>query len=402
MPGIGEQANVPLLEGDIASTIPVSVEDGDEDNEEDQLLSWRVWKESKKLWHIAGPTIFGLLASYCTLVITQAFAGHLGSLDLAAISLAFYVIVNFNFDLAEAAGVASMCLIPFHISFAIQFPLQRFLQSQLKTGVIAWVSLAALIVHVTVSWLFVYRLELGLVGTAISLNFAMWVMVIGLSGYTFCGGCPLTWSGFSVQAFSGLWEFIKLSVASGVMLCLESWYSTLVLLVTGSLKNAETAVDALSICMSINGWEMMISFGFFGATGVRVANELGAGNGRAAKFATKVSVVTSATIGFTLALLIVILHNDIALIFSSSKLILQEVNKLSVLLAIAILLNSVQPVLSGVAVGSGWQSYVAYINLGCYYLIGLPLGYVMGWEFHKGVMVCIFIIIIQNWLKSHG
>ncbi|XP_048335383.1 protein DETOXIFICATION 27 [Ziziphus jujuba] len=448
MPGIGEQANVPLLEGDIASTIPVSVEDGDEDNEEDQLLSWRVWKESKKLWHIAGPTIFGLLASYCTLVITQAFAGHLGSLDLAAISLAFYVIVNFNFglllgmasaletlcgqafgakkydmmgvylqrswivlftcsilllpiyffatpilkllgqhsDLAEAAGVASMCLIPFHISFAIQFPLQRFLQSQLKTGVIAWVSLAALIVHVTVSWLFVYRLELGLVGTAISLNFAMWVMVIGLSGYTFCGGCPLTWSGFSVQAFSGLWEFIKLSVASGVMLCLESWYSTLVLLVTGSLKNAETAVDALSICMSINGWEMMISFGFFGATGVRVANELGAGNGRAAKFATKVSVVTSATIGFTLALLIVILHNDIALIFSSSKLILQEVNKLSVLLAIAILLNSVQPVLSGVAVGSGWQSYVAYINLGCYYLIGLPLGYVMGWEFHKGVM----------------
>ncbi|CAH2042818.1 unnamed protein product [Thlaspi arvense] len=43
-------------------------------------------------------------------------------------------------------------------------------------------------------------------------------------------------------------------------------------------------------------------------------------------------------------------------------------------------------VLSGVAVGSGWQSYVAYINLGCYYLIGVPLGFIMGWIFNQGVM----------------
>lgn len=42
---------------------------------------------------------------------------------------------------------------------------------------------------------------------------------------------------------------------------------------------------------------------------------------------------------------------------------------------------------AGVAVGSGWQSYVAFINLGCYYLIGVPLGFLMGWVFHLGVMV---------------
>jgi len=42
----------------------------------------------------------------------------------------------------------------------------------------------------------------------------------------------------------------------------------------------------------------------------------------------------------------------------------------------------------GVAVGSGWQSYVAYINLGCYYVIGVPLGFLMGWYFDQGVMVC--------------
>ena len=123
-------------------------------------------------------------------------------------------------DVAELSGIVSMCFIPNHFSFAFQFPLQRFLQSQLKTGVIAWVSLAALVVHVIVSWLFVYKLQLGVMGTAFTLSISWWVLVIGLMGYTVFGGCPLTWSGFSIEAFSGLWEFVKLSASSGVML----WY----------------------------------------------------------------------------------------------------------------------------------------------------------------------------------
>lgn len=45
---------------------------------------------------------------------------------------------------------------------------------------------------------------------------------------------------------------------------------------------------------------------------------------------------------------------------------------------------------AGVAVGSGWQSFVAYINLGTYYLVGIPAGVVMGWIFNLGVLVCIF------------
>ncbi|PKI31437.1 hypothetical protein CRG98_048173 [Punica granatum] len=119
---------------------------------------------------------------------------------------------------------------------------------------------------------------------------------------------------------------------------------------------------------------------------VRVANELGAGNGKGAKFATIVAVETSVVIGVFFWVLIMFFHNELGLIFSSSEVVLHAVNELSILLAFTILLNSVQPVLSGVAVGSGWQSYVAYINLGCYYLIGVPMGFLMGWAFNLGVM----------------
>jgi MATE family multidrug resistance protein len=121
-------------------------------------------------------------------------------------------------DIAELSGKAAVWMIPLHFSFAFQFPLQRFLQSQLKNMVIAWVSFVALVVHIFVSWLLVYKLQLGVAGTAMTLNFSWWVLVFGLLGYTICGGCPLTWTGFSTEAFSGLWEFTKLSAASGVML----------------------------------------------------------------------------------------------------------------------------------------------------------------------------------------
>ncbi|EEF28410.1 multidrug resistance pump, putative [Ricinus communis] len=433
--GTVEESKVPLL----TDLGPIDEEDN---------LSRKVWIESKKLWQIVGPAIFSRLASFSMIVITQAFAGHLGDLELAAISIANNVIIGFDLglllgmasaletlcgqafgakkyymlgvymqrswivlflccvlllplylfaspflkllgqpnDVAELSGIVSIYMIPLHFSFAFQFPLQRFLQSQLKNTVIALITFVGLVVHVIVSWLLVYRFQLGVIGTAMTLNFSWWVLVFGHLGYVIFGGCPLTWKGFSTEAFSGLWEFTKLSAASGVMLCLENWYYRILILMTGNLKNAEIAVDALSICMTINGWEMMIPFAFFAATGVRVANELGAGNGKGAKFATAVSVITSVIIGLFFWVLILLFHDKLAWIFTSSEPVLKAVNQLSLLLAFTVLLNSVQPILSGVAVGSGWQKYVAYINLGCYYLIGVPLGFLMGWLFHLGVM----------------
>uniref|UniRef100_A0A453LK73 Protein DETOXIFICATION n=1 Tax=Aegilops tauschii subsp. strangulata TaxID=200361 RepID=A0A453LK73_AEGTS len=36
------------------------------------------------------------------------------------------------------------------------------------------------------------------------------------------------------------------------------------------------------------------------------------------------------------------------------------------------------------AVGSGWQVIVAYVNVGAYYIIGLPIGCVLGFKTSLG------------------
>ncbi|KAK7851582.1 protein detoxification 27 [Quercus suber] len=286
---------------------------------------------------------------------------------------------------AEQSGVVAVWLIPMHLSFPFQFTLQRFLQSQVKTWVLAYISGGALALHVFVSWFFVYKLRVGIVGAALTLDFSWWVTVLGLFVNVVCGGCADSWTGFSGQAFVGLWDFFKLSVASGVMVALENFYYRVLIIVSGYLHNTEVAVDALSICITIFGWQSMIPLGFLAAAGVRVANELGAGNAKGAKFATTISVLSSLMVGLLFWSIIIAFPENLAMIFTSSTSVIEMVNDLAVLLAFTILFNCIQPVLSGVAIGSGWQAKVAFINIGSYYLVGVPLGVLLGWSLHFGI-----------------
>ena len=67
--------------------------------------------------------------------------------------------------------------------------------------------------------------------------------------------------------------------------------------------------------------------------------------------------------------------------------------ELTPLLALCIVINNVQPVLSGVAVGAGWQAAVAYVNIACYYLFGIPLGLLLGYKLDMGVPVSLLLLL---------
>lgn len=50
-------------------------------------------------------------------------------------------------------------------------------------------------------------------------------------------------------------------------------------------------------------------------------------------------------------------------------------------------------IFAGVAIGGGWQALVAYINLFCYYVIGLPLGFLLGYKTRLGVEVKFYFLL---------
>ncbi|XP_025801884.1 protein DETOXIFICATION 27-like isoform X3 [Panicum hallii] len=272
-------------------------------------LAKDVWVESKKLWVVAGPAAFTRLTFYGMTVVSQAFAGHIGDLELAAFSIAATVISGLSFgffvgmasametlcgqaygarqyhmmgiylqrswlvllgvavlltptyifsgpllaalgqpaELSRQAGSVALYLLPLHFVYAIILPLNKFLQCQRKNWVAAVTTAAVFPVHVAATWLLVRHFRLGVFGAATALAVSWGLATAGLLSYAFGGGCPETWRGFSASAFVDLKDFVKLSAASGVMLCLENWYYRILVFLTGYVKNAELAVDALSI-----------------------------------------------------------------------------------------------------------------------------------------------------------
>ncbi|ERN13759.1 hypothetical protein AMTR_s00049p00186890 [Amborella trichopoda] len=55
--------------------------------------------ESKKLWCLAAPAVFTSIAQYSLGSITQSFVGHVGTLELAAVSVEGSVIAGLSFGL---------------------------------------------------------------------------------------------------------------------------------------------------------------------------------------------------------------------------------------------------------------------------------------------------------------
>ncbi|KAH1256025.1 Protein DETOXIFICATION 21 [Glycine max] len=399
--------------------------------EENLSLVKRVWEESKVMWIVAAPAIFTRFTTFGISIISQAFIGHIGSRELAAYALVFTVIIRFangillgmasalstlcgqaygakEYDMmgvylqrswivlflsaicllplfiftspiltllgqdesiAQVARTISIWSIPVLFAYIVSNSCQTFLQSQSKNVIISYLAALSIIIHVSLSWLFTMQFKYGIPGAMISTILAYWIPNIGQMIFITCGWCPETWKGFSFLAFKDLWPVAKLSISSGAII-------------------------------NINGWEMMIAFGFMAAASVRVANELGRGSSKDAKFSIVVTVLTSFSIGFILFVLFLFLREKVAYLFTSNEDVATAVGDLSPLLAVSLLLNSIQPVLSGVAVGAGWQSIVAYVNIGCYYLIGIPVGIVLGNIIHlqvKGIWIgMLFGTLIQT------
>lgn len=289
-------------------------------------------------------------------------------------------------EIARAASIFVYGLIPQIFAYAINFPIQKFMQAQSIVLPSSYISTATLALHVLLSWVVVYKVGLGLLGASLVLSLSWWIIVAAQFAYIVMSPtCRHTWTGFSSQAFSGLWDFLKLSAASAVMLCLEAWYFQILVLIAGLLPNPELSLDALSICMTISGWVFMISVGFNAAASVRVSNEIGAGNPKSAFFSVWVVTALCAIISVIFAIAILCLRNYISYLFTEGEIVSNAVADLCPLLATTLILNGIQPVLTGVAVGCGWQQFVAYVNIGCYYVVGVPLGLVLGFVFKLGV-----------------
>ncbi|RIA05385.1 hypothetical protein BRARA_K00358 [Brassica rapa] len=405
-----------------------------------------VKEEVKKQFWLSAPLIGVSLLQYSLQVISVMFVGHLGSLPLSAASIAtsFASVTGFTFLMGTASALETLCgqsygakmygklgiymqramfvllilsiplsiiwtytetilvfvhqdksianlagsyaqyMIPSIFAYALLQCLNRFLQTQNNVFPVFVCSGITTCLHVLLCWVLVLKTGLGHKGAALAISVSYWLNVILLSCYVkFSSCCSQTWTGFSIEALSHIPAFMKLGFPSAVMVCLNT---------------------------SLTLW--MIPVGLGGTASTRISNELGAGNPKGAKLAVRVVVAIVIVEGIMMGSILLGVRNKLGYAFSSDPKVISYVASMIPIVAAGNFLDGFQCVLSGVARGCGWQKIGACVNLGSYYLVGVPLGLLLGFHLHLGgrglwlgivtalvvqVMSLSIITLVTNW-----
>ncbi|CAL5032719.1 unnamed protein product [Urochloa decumbens] len=312
-------------------------------------------------------------------------------------------------EISAGAGSYIRWMIP---ALFVYGPLQchvRFLQTQnivlpvmLSSGVTA-------LNHLLVCWLLVYKIGLGNKGAALANAISYLTNVSILAIYVrLAPVCKNTWRGFSKEAFHDILSFLRLGVPSALMV----W---LLVLLSGLLPNPKLETSVLSISLNTGSLAFMIPFGLSAAISTRVSNELGAGRPQAAHLATRVVMVLAIVVGILIGLAMILVRNLWGYACSNEEEVVKYISKMMPILAVSFLFDCVHCVLSGVARGCGWQKIGACVNLGAYYLIGIPAAFCFSFLYHLGGMglwlgiICALVVqmllllaitLCSNWEKE--
>ncbi|CAN1240137.1 Protein DETOXIFICATION 12 [Linum grandiflorum] len=433
-------------------------------------LTWKVFvDEVKRLGYIAGPMVAINLSQYLLQVISLMMVGHLGELQLSstaiAVSLAsvtgfsviwrtvrdvectgnsvwasiwswpisdswnpnlycyllpiaekILVFVGQDPTISHEAGKFQMWLIPCLFAYAMAQPLVRYLQAQSLIVPMLVTAVTTLCFHVPVCWALVFKTSLENVGAALAMCLSNWLSFATLALYVkYSPSCAKTMVPISTDLFHGIGDFFRYAIPSAVMICLEWWSFELLVLLSGLLPNPALETSVLSVCLTTIATFYSIPYGLGAAASTRVSNELGRGKPELAR----ISVFSVMSIGVAEALLVSITlyacRHAFGYSFSNDKEVIDYVTRMAPLICLSVIMDSLQGVLSGIARGCGWQHIGAYINLGAFYLCGIPVGVMLGfWTDLRGkglwigvqvgaftqTLLLFIVTICTNWEKQ--
>ncbi|EOY20886.1 MATE efflux family protein, putative [Theobroma cacao] len=381
-----------------------------------------ITSELKKQMRLAGSLVVVSFLQYSLLMISVMFVGHLGELSLASASMAtsFAGVTGFSFMLGMGSALETFCgqaygarqyhmlgvhmqrailvltLVSVPISLIWAFTGQVFTilkqdtEISMRAGVYArWMIPSILpygLLQCQLRFLQTQNNVLPLmISAALSSAISYWINVFILAIYIkFSPTCKKTWTGFSKDGRRNLVSFLKLGIPSALMVCLEFWSYEFLVLMSGLLPNPKLETSMMSVSLNISSVVYRIPFGFGSAVSVRVSNELGAGKPRAARLAVKIVTLLAVTEGLSLSIIAVALRGTLGYLYTNEEEVVRYLASVMPVLALSNFMDGIQGVLSGTARGCGWQKVGAYVNLGSYYLLGLPSAIILTFVFHFG------------------
>ncbi|KAG8659274.1 protein DETOXIFICATION 49 [Manihot esculenta] len=407
--------------------------------------------EAKCIANIALPMILTGLLLYSRSMISMLFLGRLGDLALAGGSLAigFANITGYSILSGLAMGMEPICgqafgakrykllgltmkrtiLLLILISFPIAFswfnmkkillfcgqeediaaeaqtyilyslpdlilqsflhPLRIYLRTQSITLPLTYCAAISILLHIPINYFLVSVLNLGTKGVALSGVWTNFNLVTSLIIYVMVSGVhKKTWGGITLECLRGWKSLLNLAIPSCISVCLEWWWYEIMIMLCGLLLNPRATVASMGILIQTTALIYIFPSSLSFSVSTRVGNELGANHPQKAKLAAIIGLCSSFALGFSALFFAVMVRKVWAIMFTEDAEIIALTSMVLPIIGLCELGNCPQTTGCGVLRGTARPKMGANINLGCFYLVGMPvaiwLSFYAGFDF-KGL-----------------
>lgn len=435
-PAAGAAETSPLLDGQ-ADSVPVTpgAEDIDKKFNEaveagEIVTTWR--REAKVLTSYSAPLILTFLLQQ-SLIITSVFTvGHIGKIELGAVSLggmtanitgyALYhgattaldtlcaqaygsgnkKLVGLNMqrmilmlwtitipiaalwlagtqilaaivperEVAELAGLYLKILIIGAPGYAAFESAKRYVQAQGRFAANFYVLIIAAPVNIFLHWLFVWKLGWGFVGCPIAIVIVETAMPLMLLVYVRFTGAMECWPGFTMRAFHNWGPMIRLAVPGLVMVFAEFLAFEILTLASARISGVHLAAQAILQSLSVLMYQLPFPLSIAGST--RVANMIGAGLPDAAKVTAKVMFWGGTLVGLFNLVFLYALRNYIPRLYSDEADVVALAAATLPVNAAFQLFDALAAQCNGLLRGLGKQYIGGYVSLLAFYAVSPP------------------------------
>uniref|UniRef100_A0A1U7VWN7 Protein DETOXIFICATION n=2 Tax=Nicotiana sylvestris TaxID=4096 RepID=A0A1U7VWN7_NICSY len=310
-------------------------------------------------------------------------------------------------DISTVAKKYLIYLLPDLAVTSFLCPLKAYLSTQNVTIPIMLSSTLAVALHIPITMLLSLTKGLEVISMAywitdliIMILLAIYVMIVeNRKGGEWKEG------GWWEQGILDWVRLLKLCGPCCLTTCLEWWCYEILVLFTGRLPNAKQAVGIIAIVLNFDYLLFSVMLSLATCASVHVSNELGADSPAPAYRAAYVSLGLSIIFGFLGGSVMAWARGIRGPLFSHDKGIIRGVKKIMLLMALIVVVNFPLAVCGGIVRGTARPWLGIYANIGGFYLLALPLGVILAFKVHLGlvglltgfmvgVVICLALLLV--------
>ncbi|OIV96624.1 hypothetical protein TanjilG_28481 [Lupinus angustifolius] len=406
-----------------------------------------VLEEIKAIGKISGPTTITGLLLYSRAMISMLFLGYLGEMELAggSLSIGFANITGYSVITGLAMGMEPICgqaygakqmkilgltlqrtiLLLLSTSIPISFtwlnmkrillwcgqdheissmaqtfilftipdlfflsllhPLRIYLRTQGITLPLTYCSAISILLHVPLNFLLVVHFNMGITGVALAMVWTNLNLFLFLSSFIYFSGVYKdSWVSPSMDCLRGWSSLLALAIPTCVSVCLEWWWYELMILLCGLLVNPKATIASMGILIQTTSLVYVFPSSLSLGVSTRVGNELGAKRPIKARVSMIVSLFCAVGIGIGALIFTTLMRHQWGKFFTNDQEILDLTSIALPIIGLCELGNCPQTTGCGVLRGTARPTIGANINLGSFYLVGMPVAIVLGFVAKMG------------------